>query len=119
VMTGISLVPVVATPDATLPVPLEGLLDDETRCSIRWSDSTPAGDGGSEGGDALQALRETLVDPTVDERRSELLAALRRAGSGSSDVVDLHSFAGAAQSLFTGAPSVRLLGERHAAMEAS
>lgn len=112
VLTGVEMVPVVAPPDATLPVPLETLLgDDPPVRPFAWSATVPPASDPFDQGDAMGEMQRTLTDPAVASTRASILASLRRQGMTTADAVDVAAFAAQAPELMSAAPQLRLLGE--------
>lgn len=109
-LVGLTLVPYVAGPDFTRPVPLDSLLftlDDNVQ-PFAWSPGVaPTSDTFTD-----QTVAGTITAPTVASVRSLLLGAMAAQGVGVATTVDVSSLADPANNDLQAAPRLRLLGEQ-------
>ncbi len=111
-LLGLTLTPAPPTGGATLPVPVDKLLDDSPPPrGFGWSPVVPpSGDSFDQGG-AMTRMQSSLTDSAVAQVRRDLLKALRRQGLDVAATVDVAGFADRAASVMAAPPQLRLLGE--------
>lgn len=111
-LTGVTVVPAPPTPDQTLPVSLDALLDDDPPVlGFAWSAVTaPSGDPFDQS-TAMQTLRATIAAPATAAVRTEILAALARQHLDVATSVDVAPLAADAADVLAAPPILHVLGE--------
>jgi hypothetical protein len=111
---GFTLIPVVNSPDYTLPIPLKTLLFtlENNIQPFAWSTASyPTTDSFTS-----HTVASTIVDPAVSSVRTQILSALSGQGIALDTTVQVQSLSNPDNDDLSAAPYLRLLGEQRAAV---